>query len=425
MKHSTRYTRDASILRRLALQFLVLMLVTGALISCGRSSGSSAPPKPAAAGDLVAWSLAGTLDAATLNLAIASAGLSGITALYSVSCYKLTYKTTDASAALINASGLVCKPGRSGAMPVVSYQHGTIFQDSDAPSSLFTSADGLIGAVLAGLGYLTVLPDYIGYGVSTAMLHPYLHAATLASTTVDMNRAARAFFKNPAVNAQTNGQLFLAGYSEGGYATIATQRLMEQSLSAEFPITASEAGAGPYDLTGTTATILGAATQAQPAFSGFIVKAYDSLYNPSSMLAYYFSAAYAPIVDAYFSGSYSRSQITAALGGANVATNVLFDPAFITSYLGTGELDLKAHIAENDVYNWAPAVPTRLFHGRDDDVVPYANATTALAAMLNNGSTTVTVVDCNAGTLPTTHDNCARPFAADVLAYFKTLATGI
>ena len=153
-----------------------------------------------------------------------------------MSCYKLTYKTPDASAALINASGLVCLPAtRSGGSPVLSYQHGTIFQDSDAPSSFLTSAEGLAGAVFAAIGFIAVLPDYIGYGDSTALLHPYVHAATLASATVDMNRAARVFFKEPGINAVTNGQLFLAGYSEGGYATLATQRLMEQNLSAEFP----------------------------------------------------------------------------------------------------------------------------------------------------------------------------------------------
>ena len=88
-----------------------------------------------------------------------------------------------------------------------------------------------------------------------------------------------------------------------------------------------------------------------------------------------------------------------------------------------GETALKAHIAENDIYNWAPAVPTRLFQGVNDDVVPYANTTTAQAAMVSNGSTMVTVVNCNA--VPSTHDNCIEPFAIDVVTYFKTLATGL
>ena len=413
-------------LRAWAVNLLALALAAGLATSCGRSHGNSAPAQPKAAGELMAWSPAGTLNAATLNGLISSAGISGITATNDVSCYKLTYGTPDVAGTLIRASGLVCLPAvRTGTHPVVSYQHGTIFLDSEAPSSFTTSLDALIGAVFAGMGYFAVLPDYIGYGDSSGLLHPYLHAATLASATIDMNRAARAFFNEPGINAATNGQLFLAGYSAGGFATMAAQRTMEQSLAAEFPVTASEPGAGPYDMTGTTRTILGRAAQPQPEFSAFFVKAYDAIYNPQSEIAYYFTAAYAPIVNTYFNGSYSRSQITSALGGANVATDTLFNPVFVASFLGAGETGLKTAIAGNDIYNWAPGVPTRLFHGQNDDVVPYANAVTAHAAMAANGSTTVTVVDCNAGGLPTTHDNCAMPFAVDVVSFFKTLATGI
>jgi pimeloyl-ACP methyl ester carboxylesterase len=270
-----------------------------------------------------------------------------------------------------------------------------------------------------------VLPDFIGYGDSTDKLHPYVHASTLASATVDMNRAARTFLKLPNINMTTNGQLFLTGYSEGGYATLATQRLMEQSLSAEFHVTASEPGAGPYDMTNTTLTILGLPNQPQPAFAGFFLKAYDSIYNTPSQLTRYFSATYANIVDTHFDGSFSRSEIAAALGGGGVPTTSLFNSAFLTSYLGAGETALKTHIAENDIYDWVPRVPTRLFHGLEDDTVPYANTTTAKTKMTANGSVTVTVFDCIAGALPTTHTNCARPFAADMIVFFKTFATGL
>ncbi len=154
------------------------------------------------------------------------------------------------------------------------------------------------------------------------------------------------------------------------------------------------------------------------------MKAYDSIYNTPSQLTNYFSAQYVNIVDTHFDGSYSRNEVSAALGGPGVPTNTLFNPAFITSYLGTGETSLKAHIAENDIYNWAPAVPTRLFHSTDDDTVPFANSTTAKTAMENNGSTKVTLVTCVSGTLPATHTNCARPFALDMISFFK-LTSGL
>jgi pimeloyl-ACP methyl ester carboxylesterase len=406
----------------------------GSLYACGSNSGGSSssnntpPPAPPAAGDLVAAKRVATLDVNFLNAAILTTGLAGVSASGGTTCYKLTYRTPDVSGGLIDASGLVCLPApKSGGNPVISYQHGTIFQDSEAPSSLGlgTSGEGLLGAVLGGLGYIAVLPDYVGYGDSTNELHPYVHAATLASATVNMNRAVRKFIADPAIGAATNGQLFLTGYSEGGYATLATQRLMQQSLAGEFSVTASEAGAGPYDMTRTTQTLLELPNQHQPAYAGFVLKAYDSIYNTPSQLTHYFSATYADAVNSHFDGSFSRDQISSALGGADVATSTLLNQEFITNYLGSGEAALKAHIAENDIYDWAPAVPTRLFHGRDDDVVPYANTTTAKTTMDRNGSTSVTVVDCNAGASPTTHDNCARPFAIDMISFFKSQAAGL
>lgn len=408
--------------RILAACFIVFLL-----FSCGhksKSGGSDGQAAVPAAGDLVTWTYAGSLDVVSLYFALVELGITDVSITSSVPCYRLVYKTPDPEDTLVDASGLVCLPvKKSSGNPVLSYQHGTIFADTEAPSYFSSSPEGLIGAVLAGLGYIVVMPDYLGYGESANTMHPYLHAATLASSSVDMNRAARIFLATSGKNASMNGQLFLTGYSEGGYATMAAQRLMEQSLSAEFAITASESGAGPYDLSGTTKTALGLPAQGQPAFDAFMLKAYDSLYNASSQLDFYFLPPYADVVSTYFDGAYTRTQITAALGGSGVATNVLFNPAFLADYLGSGETQLKAHIAENDVYNWAPKTATRIFHGMEDDVVPYANATTARDTMTNNGSTTVTLVNCDAGIEATTHDNCAKPFAMDMIQYFKPLVS--
>jgi pimeloyl-ACP methyl ester carboxylesterase len=429
--HKTAIRRAHTKTASAVIWVFILILAAFSLPACrSKSSGSEPPvqqPRPAA-GDLVNWSAAGSLDAVLLNEALLLSGITGVSVNSGTTCYKLNYKTPDISGTLIDASGLVCLPaGRSGGSPVFSYQHGTIFQDSEAPSS-FSLANGeaLFGALLGGLGFIAVLPDYVGYGDSTAVMHPYLHAGTLASATVDMNRAARKFIALPEINRASNGQLFLAGYSEGGYATLATQRLMEQSLASEFPLTAAESGAGPYDLTGTARTFLGSATQPEPAFVGFFLTAYDSIYNQPSRLSVYFAPPYADIVTTHFDGTFSRSEINTALGGVDVATSSLFNADFLTSFLDTGEQELKTHIAENDIYHWAPGIPTRLFHGVNDDIVPYANTTTAKAAMDALGSTTVTVVTCDAGAgVTTTHNNCIKPFGIDVIYYFQTLATGL
>lgn len=424
MTFMTKIRRSVTGSKALRLQLLALLLLTGLLYACSSNSSSTSSQTPTAAGELVSFNPIVTFDAAQMNQQISAFGLTDITVSGTVSCYKLSYGTPNVSGKLITASGLVCLPSpKTGGNPVLSYQHGTIFQDRDAPTSFATSGEAAVGIILAGLGYITVLPDYVGYGDSTNELHPYVHAATLASATINMNRAARKFLADPSINRTTNGQFFLTGYSEGGYATLAAQKLMEQSLASEFPITASEPGAGPYDLSGTTLSVLSSPTLLQPAFAGFLVKAYDTIYNTPSQLSHYFNATYASVVDTHFDGSFSRSQITQDLGGSGVPTNTLFNPAFVTSYLGAGETTLKNHIKENDIYDWAPKVPTRLFHSPNDDTVPFANTTTAETRMKANSSATVTVVDTCPVVLEA-HTGCAKPFALDMIAFFK-LASGL
>ena len=144
------------------LQILAVFLAAGLLFSCGsKSSSSSSQPVATSAGELVAFNEVIALDATGLTTLVATQGLTGIAVTSGATCYKLTYGTPDVSGKLITASGLVCLPSaKSGGNPVISYQHGTIFQDSEAPSSFITSSEAAVGVVLAGLGYIAVLPDY-------------------------------------------------------------------------------------------------------------------------------------------------------------------------------------------------------------------------------------------------------------------------
>ena len=112
-------------------------------------------------------------------------------------------------------------------------------------------------------------------------------------------------------------------------------------------------------------------------------------------------------------------------GSIAISTDNLFNRAFIDSFNGDGEAGLKANIAENNIYNWKPATPTILFHGQGDDMVSYANAATALKAMTGNNATGVSIHNCNAGSLPTTHMNCELPYLVDMMATFSTMAANL
>ncbi len=380
--------------------YLTLLLPPLALLltACGGSSGSSNSPEP----NLERGSL---VSAAFINNTPAS-----LLRPYSVESYKIIYSTSDTEGKQIRASGLLSIPKKatSAKSPLLSYQHGTIFTDAKAPSNDTASIQGI--GVLAGSGYIVSSPDYLGYAESTQILHPYVHAESLASASIDMLRASKAFLANR--NTATNNQLFLAGYSEGGYATIALQKEIQDNLSTELTTTASAAGAGPYDLSESAKFLANKVTNDNPSYMNFVVKAYDSVYKLNKIDEMY-QAPYRDIINSYFDGSRSGGQINTALSST---TADLFNSSFLALLQGSGTHPLKDVLASNDIYDWKPSSPTRLYHGILDEIVPYSNSTKALEKMLENGSRTVSLRDCPVSG----HVNCAVPYVFDALNFFST-----
>ncbi len=331
---------------------------------------------------------------------------------YSVDSYKIIYSTVDTNNNQINASGLLSIPKKAlGAKsPLVSYQHGTIFTDARAPSNDISSIQGI--GVLAGAGYIVSSPDYLGYAESTAILHPYVHADSLASASIDMLRASKAFLANQ--NIEINDQLFLAGYSEGGYATIALQRELQNSFSSEFTVTASAAGAGPYSLLESARFFANLPINNNPSYMSFVIKAYDTIYSLDQIDEIY-QAPFRDIINTSFDGSRSGSQIDALLTST---TADLFEPEFLSILQGSESHPLKDALALNNVFDWRPNAPTRLYHDVQDEIVPYSNTVKALESMQANGATDVSLRTCPLNG----HVACAVPYVLDALSFLNTYA---
>jgi pimeloyl-ACP methyl ester carboxylesterase len=320
---------------------------------------------------------------------------------------------------MVTASGLLSIPqkGSNATSPILSYQHGTIFLNSETPSKNYTNYSPSVLA--ASLGYIVSSPDYIGFGDSITTSHPYVHSQTLASSSIDMLRAVKTFLQANAIN--TNGQLFLAGYSEGGKATMAMHRVIKTSLSNEFQVTASAPGSGPYDMSSTIEVVLSEQTLAYPAYVGWTIKAYDEIYNMNSLSAV-ISPTYLNVVETSYDGTKSGSTINGLL---TRSTTDLINPEFISDYFGSGAAAFKDVAADNDDYDWSPSAPTRLFHGQSDATVPFINTQNAYEKMVLNGSTSVLIEECNAGTLTPNHENCGMPYIGYIYGFFATYANDL
>ena len=145
-----------------------------------------------------------------------------------VTVYKITYKTKNTDGAEITASGALILPAVSGPVSMISVQHGTIRDEASAPSNFQDDSEAAsFGSLFGSMGYIIAYPDYIGYGASKDLPHPYEHRASLASASLDMLRAAKEFLKGQT-EVKWDEKLYVAGYSEGGFATMSLQRKIEE-----------------------------------------------------------------------------------------------------------------------------------------------------------------------------------------------------
>mgnify|MGYP001166267481 FL=1 len=300
-------------------------------------------------------------------------------AIYNAIMYSITYETIDQFGEVTTASGLISYPDDiNGAFPILSFQHGTQIRRESAPSM-----NGFNDLVLwlTTSGYIFIEPDYLGLGVSE-MLHPYHLKDVTASSVIDMIRATEHFCDQLS-EIQYNDQLFLAGYSEGGYATMATVKEIEENLSDEFDITVSFPMAGAYDLSGTMVDLmLSEEPYPDPFYLPFFVLSYIEMYSLGS-IEDFFLPEYASIFPDLFSGEYSGGYIDGFL--PDIPIHMML-PTVVEEFTNDDNYPFKVHLSENDLYDWTPQNTMYIFHGIADESVPHENSVVAYDSFIANGA---------------------------------------
>ena len=406
------------ILKR-ALYGIGLATITTVLVACGSDDPSR--------GTVVAVTETAAVPAAGVDAIVASMPgldqLIGAPSSCDVSIEKVVYDTigpkggsTKASAGLMIPSGDNCP----GPYPVLVYHHGTTVYQAFTMSDPTNGEAGLQMAFFAAHGYVVVMPDYLGYGESTTY-HPYLNAENTAAVSIDALRAARTTLTKKLV--ATNGKLFLAGYSQGGHAAMATQRTMERDYPSEFAITAAVDMSGPYAL---SASFLGALDAPGQGASVFFTmglvgmeKAYGDVYaKPEDV----FQAPYVTGIETLIPGALSTTELytLGKLPLALTGDNGLLTASFVTAYKASADFPARKNVAKSDLLNWKPVAHLELCGGERDPTVGFANAQGA-SAYFATQQVTVPVVDVEQ--IPSFQPSIAAQVAAnpDLSTYHGTI----
>lgn len=308
---------------------------------------------------------------------------------FPVDVYKVIYNTRNAQdTGMTTASGVIIVPtGVTCPLPLLSYQHGTTTTRTGVPS--YGSDELIIGIVYAsGGGYICVEPDYLGLGDGPGF-HPYCHARSEATATVDLLRTAREL--RDTLGFELNEQLFLFGYSQGGHATMAAFKMLEEELANEFTVTAAAPMSGPYDISGVQATtITSGQPYASPSYLPYIIMGYQEAYGDLyTNLSDVFRAPYDSLIPIWYDGTNGTGYIDNRLPAI---INDMLDSAYYADYLNNPNHIGRQRLRENDLYKWTPQAPLRIMYCDADQQVFPQNSVIAFDTMTARGAANVAKV---------------------------------
>ena len=349
-------------------------------------------------------------------------GATGLSLDYDVKMYKLTYNTVDTDSLPIIATGAFFIPTNTTCtdFPFAVYNHGTTLRKNDVPSN--NNPEAIIGKVFSAGGYFVCMPDYIGMGDSPGF-HPYVHAKSEATASVDMVRAAREYLST--TNFVDNNELFLTGYSQGGHACMATTKFInDENLQSEFNIVASAPCSGPYDLSGIMAdTIISPTPYSNPGYIVYLLAsyqlAYGNIFNSWSDVLY---PPYDTIVPPFFSGNNTTLDMGLLNSLIPNQMSLLIRDTCLNNFIN--DSINKNHpwwraLIDNDNYDWLPLNPLRMYYCTADEQIAYTNALNAESTMNNNGALDVQAMNMGNND----HGGCILPALSSAFNWFQNLRT--
>ena len=436
---------------------LGLTIVAGslALAACGGGGGSPTPTS--GTNDTLLSSTidtTGTLSTAQLQSLLASRypdpqaqALVG-TPVCGVQVEKFTYATVGGEGEATNASGALMIPAGSapqctGPRPIVLYTHGTADQRAEDMSAIANPANPAydtstrVALIFAAQGYIVVAPNYAGYDISTLPYHPYLNGTQQSQDAIDSLTAGRQMLSILNAPVSDGGKLYVTGYSQGGYVSMATLAALDAQGR---PATAGAPMSGPYALLAMGDEIfLGHPNFGGTLFLPMVVNSYAHLKQGSLNPSQIFTTQYANAVSLFpgnagYQAAVQSGQIPATalfqstptgyanldalpegapLGAAGFApTNYLFSTAFREAYVndvdanpdGAAPVDgsapnfsttaptlpanpqflLRQDLKANDLRNYTPSMPLMMCGGFNDPEVFWNQGAGAMTAVLNS-----------------------------------------
>ncbi|WP_080780675.1 T9SS type A sorting domain-containing protein [Chryseobacterium phocaeense] len=284
--------------------------------------------------------------------------------------YKITYYTKNEKNVLVKATGLLMYPNVNFKLSTVVSDHGTTDSRDNVPSNLKgTLTAGFVVELSYALnGYILMAPDYVGMGSGDGV-HPYVDTATEAGATIDFVTAANKVLAQKGVKRYD--EYFLAGYSQGAHAAMATLKTLNTSNPTNLKFKYAYMGDGPYDFSGVTLN-KGVLEKDFYPFTSFLANVLHTCNNTgfktyNNSISEVISPAY---LDKY---NYHVVQDNGGLLWGPVIWRQLFTQNFINDVTNNPNNNLRRCMKPKDVYDWYNKTPMTLGHSTVDLAIPPEN----------------------------------------------------
>ena len=292
-------------------------------------------------------------------------------------------------------------------------EHYTITNDAETPSNTFALEMFITGNTL------TIMPDYIGYGITKDLPHPYLNHDVCAINSIDALTAGYELFNDKGKCGMSQGwKLYLAGASQGAANAIAVHKYLDThlELATKWNFESSNCSSGPYSPVATIDKYLTDGKVAYPVVFPLVMKTMFDSY-PDIMEGFTEEMVYS---QNYLNVKGEIDRMVAGKEHNTAAINQLFmdkvkktvdaslaeNEIYLTDILSPAMLDKESPICKafyqclekNDLTKgWTPVHPMKLHYSPFDAVVPQENSLAILEAF---GSDIVTLQE---STLPVDH----------------------
>jgi len=328
-----------------------------------------------------------------------------------VDIYEIIYKAPWIdSTTWINCSGICYVPrGNKKPAATMMFGHGTeirkgrTISDSDAQQGICLG--------FATDGYLALFPDYYGMGKGDGR-HLYQHAWSEGMSFVYMLKAVEEL--KAQLNVKTNGQLFLTGYSQGGHASMAAHKYLQEMNDPRFQVTASSPMSGAYDMTGEQSKYM-FQEYPKPFYLPFLLISYQEAYKVINTDNVYsiFRSPYDTLLPDFFGDVRLKTYADLDKIMPKIPSQIVRQD-LIDEYVSNPNFAFKLRLKENNLIDWKPEAPMQLCYCKGDREVNYKNSEVAYNNMKALGAKNI-ILKNHSDALD--HNTCAA-FAVLATKYF-------